>query len=120
MIQKVYILLLFLIGFSLVSNVATACGSKAETGCCTKVNSKKTDTEACCKKDIQQSNRNNDCDGTCGNNLCRCSSFHFSIVITCFQESTVTEFNFPYKKQKLTHLESYLSSGFYSIWTPPI
>lgn len=119
MIKKFYILLIFILGFFLTPSMTFACGSKTEKSCCEKKISKKSDTKDCCKKNKQEPNDKDDCGGKCGSKSCHCPAFHFSIITSFSQENSNNTFSLSEEKQKISYLETYLSSGFYSIWTPP-
>jgi len=119
MTKKVYILFIFVLGFALIPRISHACSSSSEKSCCKKENSEKSIAQGCCKKEKQHSNGNDNCGGTCGDKSCHCLAFHFSIMISIFQEGANNSVDFLHEKQIFSHLEINLSSGFYSIWTPP-
>lgn len=119
MTKRIYILLTIIFGFALTPSVTFACGSKTEKSCCKKENSKKSETKDCCKKDNQHSNDKDDCGRECGDNSCHCPAFYFSLTTSLFQESANINFDFLDEKQNFFHIETYLPSGFHSIWTPP-
>ena len=114
MIKKLYILLFFVLGFSIMPNIVSACGSETEETCC-----KKENTSDCCKKDNSDSNEEDDCGGNCGDKSCYCPTIHFNFITSIFQININKIFAFFEEKQQLTPTETYISSGFYSIWSPP-
>jgi hypothetical protein len=120
MTKKVYIFLIFIFGFVLTPNVSFACGTKSEKSCCKKENSKKAEIKDCCKKDNQNSKGKTSCDGSCGDKSCHCPPvFHFNFISASNQQSESRIIPTSDEKQKFSHIETYLSAGFYSIWTPP-
>ena len=118
MIRTIYILLIAIFGFALIPNTATACVVKTEKSCCKK---EKTDASEkdCCKKSDAHSKDKADCSGKCGEKSCLPSNFHFSVLTTIYQENNFELFNSSAQKQKFSCIKTDLSSGFYSIWTPP-
>ncbi len=119
MTKKSFILLIFILGFALTPSVTFACGSKTEKSCYKKETSKKSDTQDCCKKANQHATDKDDCGGKCGDKSCHCPAFPFSLITSLLHENANKNFGFLDEKQKFSHIETYLSSGFYSIWTPP-
>ena len=118
MIKKIYILLIFIIGFALTPNLASACSAKAEKVCCKKEKTKKIDSKNCCKKAKQQSNDKEVCDGKCGDKSCHCPTIDSSFIIPLFFQIN-NDFYFSNENQKLSYVKTYVSSGFYNIWSPP-
>ena len=122
MAKSIYILLIFILGFALTPSVAMACGSKSEKCCCCKKEKsepKHTKKQSCCKKDQSHSEDKSDCGGNCGDKSCKCPTSNFSLILPVLFEISYTNFDFSTEKQKFFPTETHLSSGFYSIWTPP-
>ena len=121
MMKKIYIMLIAIFGFALIPSVATACVVKTEKSCCKKKEkSNSLDEKDCCKKsEAHLSNENTDCSGKCGEKSCLPSTFHFSVLTAVYQENDYKLFNSSAQKQKFSSIKADLSSGFYSIWTPP-
>jgi hypothetical protein len=121
MIKKFHILLIILtLGIFLTPSQTYACGTKSaktEKSCCKK---QKTEKKKCCSKDTTTNQKDqNGCDGNCGHSSCNCPTFCFSLAMPFFVELNNNNFGFDTQKQKFYDLETYLSSGFLSIWTPP-
>lgn len=120
--QKIfYILFLILIGFFINPGKIYACGSnskKTEKSCCKKHFSVKDSTKLCCKKNIKDS-RDEDCEGTCKILNCKCTSFQYTFYSPFLVELN-SEFLFEeIKKAKSFYCDIELSSGYFSVWTPP-
>lgn len=122
MIKKVYIALLVLIlGFLATPNVTYACGTKkstTESSCCKKSPSKKDNHSNCCQKNkSKQSNEDNVCNDVCNTTSCNSPNVQFLLTIDSF--TTGKTYFLKSEKIKSFFNETYLSSGFVSIWTPP-
>ena len=125
MTKKFHILLIILtLGLFATPTLTYACetkSTKTETSSCKKDKSDKTEKKDCCKNHQSKNSKNEDgCGGKCKHLSCSCPVAHYAFNLpfstelktkTCFTES---------KKVKSYYNETYLSSGFYSIWTPPI
>ena len=118
-IWKTFLWLIFIIGFNLKPNETNACGSKADISCCKKKNQKNADTKEQCKNNKQHSNNNDDCGGKCGDKSCHCPVVNMSFTLPVIFEISKNNLNFSIKNLKFYHINFNLSSGFYSIWTPP-
>lgn len=136
MTKKLYILLIFFFGLALMPNFTFACGGNSTKSCCsTKKPSKDINQKSCCSNKVadlakekpgnSQAKENSTdsetcigkCGGKCGHKSCKCSVIN--LVAAYFK---VKAFNFNkllLRQQVFPPIESYLSSGFYSIWTPP-
>lgn len=122
MTKQIYIALITIIGFFLTPTLSYACGkSHAETEkfCCSNKASH-AEKKDCCKKEHSDNPKNNDdCDGKCGNPSCHCPtiSIYFGII------PTISELKYNSlaisKKQLFVYTNTYIPSGFYSIWQPP-
>lgn len=120
MTKSIYILLIAIFGFALIPSEATACVVKTEKSCCKKDKVNQSEEKGCCEKsEIHSSNDNTDCSGKCGEKSCLPSTFHFSVLTAIYQENDYKLFNSTAQKQKFSSIKTDLSSGFYSIWTPP-
>ena len=118
--NKFHILVIVLFGFLLMPSNSFACGNSSNKHSCKKEVSSKTDKEDCCKGDSHSKGKNSDgCAGKCGHSKCGCpaTSNGFTIVYEIkFKNNT---FDFSSEKQKNSHSETFISSGFYSIWLIP-
>lgn len=109
-----------MLGFFLTPTLTYACGTnteKTEKSCCEKGTSK-TDKKDCCKKDHSQKDKNDDgCGGKCKNPSCHCPTLNFTIALP-FVSELKHRISFV-EKQSILYTETYISSGFHSIWLPP-
>ena len=123
-LQKFYILLIItFLGCLTTPMKSYACGTKsknAEKSCCLKDMPEKSNKKDCCnnRKDSQQK-EDNSCGGNCDNSKCSCPSTLTSLVLSNFL-ITVNINSFTIReKLKSLYNETYHSSGFSYIWTPP-
>ena len=124
MIKKFYILLIiFILGSFAKPSMTYACGmsaAKTEKSCCKKKNAELNKKNDCCKNDKTSSHKNDDgCSGKCKNPSCKCPLVHFSYILTFFTEVKTKPFFAESERSKFYDKKTYISSGFYSIWTPP-
>lgn len=124
MTKKIHILLIILtIGFLATPTLAYACGTKTtgtEKSCCKKSKNEKDNKKDCCKKNNSKSDKdNNGCEGKCNNLNCSCPATHIAFSLPFWAESKTKTFFADIEKIKSFYNETYLSSGFVSIWTPP-
>ena len=124
MTKKIYILLIIMLGVALIPSDTFACGSKSGKSCCKTENveshsTKKSAAKACCSKGKKGIKDNESCGGKCGDKSCQCPVFNYSPLVPSFHSLEIKNHFFPTDKQNLTYLETNISSGFYSIWTPP-
>ena len=107
-----------MLGFFLTPTLTYACGKKSEKtekSCCEKGTSQN-DTKECCKKSHSQDNKNdNGCGGQCGNPSCHCPTVNITLPFV----SEVKHNLFYVEKLSIYYTETYISSGFRSIWLPP-
>lgn len=131
MTKKFHIsLLIVTLGFFLMPTLTFACGTNAEKSCRgvssgKKRPSAKTQKKDCCKKGTctahhHSKGKNHDgCDGNCNDSSCHCSPTHFSVTLPSSVEMKPKYFHFFTEKQTFYDKETYLSSGFCSVWLPP-
>jgi hypothetical protein len=118
--KKIFLLLLFVLGFLLVPNTAMACKSKSMKHISHKKMASKNTKEQCCNSSSHSKNNNHNCgDGKCSHSKCVCNSscsvfLFFSEVntSTLTVETTVTMQQFP-------NFQTLLSSGYGSLWLLP-
>ncbi len=119
MTRKTHILIIiFTLGFFLMPTIMFACGNKTENSCCKKDTSSKTEKKDCCKNK-QSKEENNSCGGKCGHSNCTASTVNFSIISFYEIEFKNNNFHFSTEKPKFYHSETFISSGFTSVWLPP-
>ena len=87
---------------------------KKMSDCC----SKKISTHSTCAKN-NENKENKDCDGNCKRNCCPCAPSHFSFTVPSLIEWASNNIYIQTKEQNTSYTESYISSGFLSIWLPP-
>ena len=119
MTRYIYILLIAIFGFTLIPNVANACGVKSEKSCCKKEEGNQSEEKDCCKKSEAHSNNKTECNGTCGEKSCLPSTSPFSFLTAIYQENNFKLFNSLAQTQNFSIIKAKLTPGFYSIWTPP-
>ena len=121
MTKQISILLIVMLGFFLTPTLTYACGKKTEKtekSCCEKSPSQTGETKECCKKSHSQDEKDDDgCNGQCGNPSCHCPTINISITLPIFSELKHSVFYV--EKLNFLYTETYISSGFHSIWQPP-
>jgi hypothetical protein len=99
--NKYHIFVIVLFGFLLMPSKTFACGNSSGKNSCKKEVSSKTDKGNCCKGDDNSKDKKpSGCGGKCGHSNCTTSTF-----------ST--------EKPRFYHSETFISSGFTSVWLPP-
>jgi hypothetical protein len=116
--KKFHLLILVLFVFLLMPSNTFACGSKTEKSCCKKEISSKAEKKDCCKNK-QSNEQDNSCGGKCGHSNCTTSTVNFSIISFYEIEFKNNNFDFSTEKPKFYHSETFISSGFTSVWLPP-
>jgi hypothetical protein len=118
--KKFHILVIVILGFFLIPMSAFACGNNSEKQSCKKEVTSKTDKKDCCKSDSNSTDKDHkECDGKCGHSKCACTSTSVPFTSTCVYKIKNHIFNFSYEKQKFYQSETFISSGFYSLWLIP-
>ncbi|KIA85489.1 hypothetical protein [Flavobacterium sp. AED] len=118
--NKFHILVIVLFGFLLIPSSSFACENNSAKHSCKKETSSKMDEDDCCKNDNHSKNKNHDgCGGKCNHSKCGCaSSCKTSITIDELNFNS-TIFDFSSEKQKFNNYETFISSGFNSLWLIP-
>lgn len=97
---------------------AEACGMKSEKKKHTTEKSQTKSTDGCCGSQSNKKGKEG-CGDKCSHSNCRCVTV-ISVLSSEKQEGiTLNCFNFSNKKQFFDAHEDALSSGFYTIWSPP-
>lgn len=112
------IIIILTLGFFMLPTLSYACGTKSESGCCKKETTSKTEKKDCCKNK-QSKDKDNSCGGKCGHSNCTSSSVNLSIISLYEIEFKNNIFDFSIEKPKFYHSETFISSGFTSVWLPP-
>ena len=116
--KRLHIIIIILtLGFFLPTS-SYACGTKTEKACCKKETSSKTEKKDCCNnKDSKGKNKS--CGGKCGHSNCTSTSITFSIIATNEILFKNNNLGFSTQKPKFYPSETFISSGFSSVWLPP-
>jgi hypothetical protein len=116
--KQLHILItMLMLGFFLPT-LSYACGTKTEKSCWKKETTSKTEKKDCCKNK-QSKDKDNSCGGKCGHSNCTTSTLTFSLISFYEIEFNNNNFDFSIEKPKFYHSETFISSGFSSVWLPP-
>jgi len=115
--NKIYIILIVLLGFFLMPSASYACGSGSGKHSCKMEMSSKSKMQDCCSK--KSNSKNKGCSGKCGQSMCSVSSVNIGITSSIQYGILNTAFNFSEKKQNFSHAISVLSDGYTSLWLIP-
>lgn len=120
MTKQIYILLMVLLGLFLTPTLTYACSkshTQTEKSCCDKKTSQ-TDKNDCCKnKSSHNQKDNDDCGGKCKNASCHCPTAPLAFALTL--DAGMKNHIIVLEKLTIGYTQSYISSGFHSIWQPP-
>ena len=108
-----------MLGFFLTPTLTYACGKpaeKTEKACCKKETSQ-TEKKDCCKSHSQNDKNDDGCGGKCKNPSCHCPTAPLTIALPFVTE--MKYHNIFLEKVTIAYTETYISSGFRSIWLPP-
>lgn len=108
-----------MLGFFLTPTLTYACGKsveKTEKSCCKKETSK-SDKKDCCKNHSQKDKNDDDCDGKCKNPSCHCPTAPLAFALTL--DAGMKNHIIVLENLTFGYTQSYISSGFHSIWQPP-
>jgi hypothetical protein len=118
--KKYYFILLVLLGMFLISSNAVACGKDSEKSSCKKESTSKTQKDDCCDSDNHSKSKNhNGCGGKCGHAKCGCTIVTNGFTATIELNFKNNNFDFSTEKQKFSNTETFISSGFHSLWLIP-
>ncbi|HTG65282.1 MAG TPA: hypothetical protein VL859_02790 [Flavobacterium sp.] len=118
--NKIYIIVLLLLGFFLMPGSTYACGSGSGNHSCKMEMSSKTKMKDCCsKKSNSKDSKGKGCSGKCGESMCSVSSVNIGIASSIQYEIPSGVFHFSEKKQNFSHVVSLLSDGYTSLWLIP-
>ena len=114
-----FILFLLIVIFFMPINIY-ACGTCSDKHPVKKEVSSKTNKDNCCENDSQSKTKNhNGCGGKCGHSKCGCPSVINGFTISSEFILKNNNFDFSAEKQKYSNAETFISSGFYSLWLIP-
>lgn len=122
--KKIHILLIVIFGFLLIPNNTFACenscGNKTKKHICKKETSSKQDKDSCCNSDGNSKTKNHkSCGGKCKHSKCACPSVSNGFTLSSELVMKNNNFDFSIEKQKFSNTETFISSGFYSLWLIP-
>ena len=95
-----------------------ACGIKSEKSCCKKEMSSKIEDKDCCKNK-KSDHQNKNCGGKCGHSNCTTISLSYSLLPLNEIDFKNNNIDFSTDEQNFFQSETFLSSGFTSIWIIP-
>ncbi|WP_269236496.1 hypothetical protein [Flavobacterium flavigenum] len=118
--KRIFLLLLFILGFLLMPGTGMACTIKSLKSPSHKEMSAKNVKEHSCCKSSDSKNKNHNCDGgKCTHTKCACS---FSCSVFLFFTPTVTSntvIEIASAAQRFPDLETLVSTGYRSLWLIP-
>ncbi|MEO8253082.1 MAG: hypothetical protein ABI554_01750 [Flavobacterium sp.] len=118
--NKIYLILIVLLGFFLMPNASYACGSGSGKHSCKMEMSSKTKMKNCCsKKSNSKETKEKGCSGKCGQSMCSVSPVNIGIVASNQYEILNQSFSFLDKKQNFSNSISFTSDGYSSLWLIP-
>lgn len=118
--NKIYIILIVLLGFFLMPSNTYACGSGSGNHSCKMEMSSKTKMKDCCsKKSKSKESKDKGCSGKCGQSMCGVSSVNIGIAAAIYYQIPNVIFSFSEKKQNFSNSISFTSDGYSSIWLIP-
>ncbi|WP_293892336.1 hypothetical protein [Flavobacterium sp.] len=117
--KKYHFILLLLLGIFFMPNNSYACGTCSDKHPVKKEISSKTDKDKCCDSDHSKSKNHDGCGGKCGHSKCGCPSVSNGFTVSSELVLKNNIFDFSFEKQKFSNTETFISSGFYSLWLIP-
>jgi hypothetical protein len=117
--KNFYLILIVTVCFFLTPTLTFACGNNLEKSCCKTEKNTSACKMKCCQKTENQKEK--PCGGKCGHSNCTTTtSVNFSLISNFEIEFLNNNFDFSSEKQKFHQPETPISSGFTSIWLPPV
>ena len=110
--------LIFILGIFLMPTLNYACGTNAEKRCCKNEMPSKTEKKSCCESKKSE-NQNKPCGGKCGHSNCTVTVINYSLIPLNDIDFRNNAFVLSNKKQNFFYDDTFLSSGFTSVWLPP-
>lgn len=111
-------IIILILGIFLMPTFNYACGIKSEKSCCNKEMSSKTESKDCCKNK-KAAHQNKNCGGKCGHSNCTTISFSYPLLPLNEINFKINTFDFSTEEQNYFHSETFISSGFTSLWLLP-
>ena len=101
-------------------NSGYACGGCSEKHTSKKELSSKSEKDSCCDSDNHSKTKNHSgCGGKCGHSKCACPSASNGFTLASEFILKNNSFDFSSEKLKFSSTETFISSGFYSLWLIP-
>ena len=101
-------------------NSSYACGGCSEKHTSKKEMTSKTGKDSCCGNDSHSKTENhNGCGGKCGHSKCACPSAGNGFTLSSEFILKNNNLTFSFEKQRYSNTETFISSGFYSLWLIP-
>ena len=118
--KKYHFIVLVMLGIFFMSNNTYACGSCSEKHTSKKEMASKEKKDSCCDSDSHsKTKKHGGCGGKCGHSKCACPSASngFTVSSELFLKKNIIDFSS--EKQNYYNTETFISSGFYSLWLIP-
>ncbi len=115
--NKIYFILLLLLGFFLIPGTTYACGSGSGQHSCKMEMSSKSKKHDCCSK--KSKSKDKGCSGKCGQSMCSVSSVNIGITTPVQYEMLKPLFCITEIKQNFSQVVSVPSDGYTSLWLIP-
>ena len=117
MMNKIYFILLLLLGFLMMPSTTYACGLASKGHSCKMEIATKSKKHDCCKKQSKSSNKG--CTGKCGQAMCSVSSLGSGISVSVQYDLYRPLFNIVKIKQNFSQVLSVPSDGYITLWVIP-
>lgn len=118
--KKYHFIIIVLLGIFFMPSNSYACGSCSEKHTSKKEITEKAKKDSCCDNDSHSKTKNKDgCGGKCGHSKCACPSVTNGFTVSSELILRNNSFDFSSEKQKYSNAETFISSGFYSLWLIP-
>ncbi|WP_163393560.1 hypothetical protein [Flavobacterium limi] len=117
--RKIFLLLLFILGFLLMPNNAMSCNKSLKTDSHKEMSSMKVKEHSCCKSSYSKNKKHNCDGGKCTHTKCGCSSS--CSVFLSFTEVNTSDFTIEiaFTIQKFPNFQTLVSTGYGSLWLIP-
>lgn len=118
--KKIFLLLLFILGFLLMPNNAMACKNKSLKSTSHKeMSPKKVKEHSCCKSSYSKNKKHNCDGGKCAHTKCTCTSSCSLFLFFSEGSTSAASGEIAITKQKFPNFQNLLSSGYGSLWLIP-
>lgn len=118
--KNFHFLLILLLGFFLIPSHVFACGNKSEKHSSKTEMSDKKEKKDCCESSSHSKNKShNSCGGKCKHSKCICTASCSGFSAFFAVALQFNHYNFSNEKQKFHCSETFISSGYSSLWLIP-